>query len=236
MGDLHARSTGTPRGSSRTDTLRRTKTQWDTGCTRGVPMLFGPAPGVTALKSDPATRSSNKINRSGNLVTFFFAHHCLTHGSAPIAIVPCQRSGTSACLVRQYRYCRGTINLLGFRVANSQPTRNLVTQEYPRALPDEQLAPLPKLVYVELADYCNLSCTFCQRSTYVDSVGKGGFIEFEMLKKLEQPLRAAKYFGLSGRIGEPLLHPKLESILRWLYEINPEILLRITTKDRKSVV
>ena len=105
----------------------------------------------------------------------------------------------------------------------------MVTEGFPRALPDEQLAPLPKLVYVELADYCNLSCTFCQRSTYVDSVGRGGFIEFEMLKKLEQPLRAAKYFGLSGRIGEPLLHPKLESILHWLYEINPEILLRITT-------
>jgi MoaA/NifB/PqqE/SkfB family radical SAM enzyme len=118
-------------------------------------------------------------------------------------------------------------------VANSQPTQSLVTEGLPRglplAVPDEQLAPLPKLVYVELADYCNLSCTFCQRSTYVDAVGRGGFIEFEMLKKLEQPLRAAKYFGLSGRIGEPLLHPKLESILHWLYEINPEILLRITT-------
>jgi hypothetical protein len=33
--------------------FRRTKTQWDTGCTRGVPMLFGPAPEVTALKILP---------------------------------------------------------------------------------------------------------------------------------------------------------------------------------------
>src|SRR5262249_29610426 len=116
------------------------------------------------------------------------------------------------------------INLLG----TNSSTQSLVAPAQARAIPGEPLAPLPKLIYVELADYCNLSCTFCQRSTYVDSVGRGGFIDVDMLKKLEQPLRAAKYFGLSGRIGEPLLHPKLESILQWLYEINPGILLRIT--------
>jgi MoaA/NifB/PqqE/SkfB family radical SAM enzyme len=93
----------------------------------------------------------------------------------------------------------------------------------------EQTAPFPKVLYIELADYCNLSCTFCERSSYVEHEGKGGFIELDMLKKLEQPLRAAKFLGLSGRIGEPLLHPKLETILKWTYDINPNILLRITT-------
>ena len=93
----------------------------------------------------------------------------------------------------------------------------------------EQAAPFPKVLYIELADYCNLSCTFCERSSYVENEGKGGFIELDMLKKLEQPLRAAKFLGLSGRIGEPLLHPKLETILKWTYDINPNILLRITT-------
>ena len=95
--------------------------------------------------------------------------------------------------------------------------------------PGTGTAPLPKVIYVELADYCNLSCTFCERSAYVATVGKGGFIEVEQLEKLEQPLRAAKVLGLSGRVGEPLLHPKLERILAWVFEINPGILLRITT-------
>jgi MoaA/NifB/PqqE/SkfB family radical SAM enzyme len=97
------------------------------------------------------------------------------------------------------------------------------------ALAPQELAPLPEVVYVELADYCNLSCTFCERSAYVDTVGPGGFIDVEMIQRLEQPLRAAKYLGLSGRVGEPLLHPKLKQILQWVYSLNPNIRLRITT-------
>jgi MoaA/NifB/PqqE/SkfB family radical SAM enzyme len=90
--------------------------------------------------------------------------------------------------------------------------------------------PLPKVVYMELADYCNLNCMFCGRGAYVAATGDtGGFTEIEKLQKLERPLRAAHYLGLSGRIGEPLIHPRLEQILRWVYEINPAILLRITT-------
>jgi MoaA/NifB/PqqE/SkfB family radical SAM enzyme len=91
-------------------------------------------------------------------------------------------------------------------------------------------APLPKVIYIELADYCNLNCMFCGREAEVLKTGdKGGFVDIEQVKKLERPLRAATYFGLSGRIGEPLLHPKLAELLEWLYEINPGILLRITT-------
>jgi MoaA/NifB/PqqE/SkfB family radical SAM enzyme len=94
----------------------------------------------------------------------------------------------------------------------------------------QQRAALPKVVYVELADYCNLNCMFCGRGAYVNATGDvGGFIDVESLRKLEQPLAAAQYLGLSGRIGEPLIHPRLEYILRWVYEINPNILLRITT-------
>ena len=91
-------------------------------------------------------------------------------------------------------------------------------------------APLPKVIYIELADYCNLNCMFCGREAEVLKTGdKGGFVDIEQVKKLERPLRAATYFGLSGRIGEPLLHPKLAELLEWLYKINPGILLRITT-------
>jgi MoaA/NifB/PqqE/SkfB family radical SAM enzyme len=93
-----------------------------------------------------------------------------------------------------------------------------------------QRARLPEVIYVELADYCNLNCMFCGREAEIKRTGdKGGYVDLEKVKKLERPLRAAKYFGLSGRIGEPLLYPKLGELLDWLYEINPTILLRITT-------
>jgi MoaA/NifB/PqqE/SkfB family radical SAM enzyme len=92
--------------------------------------------------------------------------------------------------------------------------------------------PLPQVVYIELADYCNLNCTFCGRAREIETIrggDKGGFIAVETLKMLERPLRAAGYLGLSGRIGEPLLHPRLASILAWVFGINPAIRLRITT-------
>jgi len=110
-----------------------------------------------------------------------------------------------------------------------QPSESSVASELPCPVVGEQ-APLPKVIYVELADYCNLNCMFCGRGAYVNATGdKGGFIDVEVLQRLEEPLRAAEYLGLSGRIGEPLLHPKLEYFLRWVYQINPNIRLRITT-------
>lgn len=91
-------------------------------------------------------------------------------------------------------------------------------------------ARLPETIYLELADYCNLNCTFCGREAEVKRTGdNGGFTDIEKLKQLERPLRAAKYLGLSGRIGEPLLYPRLNEFLRWVFEINPAVRLRITT-------
>jgi hypothetical protein len=58
---------------------------------------------------------------------------------------------------------------------------------------------------------------------------KGGFADIDKIKTLGRPLRAATYLGLSGRIGEPLLYPKLGELLSWVYGINPSILLRITS-------
>jgi MoaA/NifB/PqqE/SkfB family radical SAM enzyme len=115
-------------------------------------------------------------------------------------------------------------------MADTQVLDPLPVGRVPASIGPEALAPLPKLVYIELADYCNLNCMFCGRGAYIAATGdKGGFIDVESLRKLEEPLRAAQFLGLSGRIGEPLLHPQLEQILQWVYEINPKILLRITT-------
>jgi wyosine [tRNA(Phe)-imidazoG37] synthetase (radical SAM superfamily) len=93
-------------------------------------------------------------------------------------------------------------------------------------------APYPERIYLDWTDYCNASCFFCPRSftEYEKQIGgKGEFVPFAKLKKLEKVLSSVKYFGISSSIGEPLLHPELQQILRWLYEINPKVSIRATT-------
>jgi MoaA/NifB/PqqE/SkfB family radical SAM enzyme len=91
-------------------------------------------------------------------------------------------------------------------------------------------APYPQQLILDWTDYCNAKCFFCYREKYEQQIGgKGEFIPFAKLKKLEKALSAIKVFGISSGIGEPLLHPELEEILRWLYDINPTILIRTTT-------
>jgi wyosine [tRNA(Phe)-imidazoG37] synthetase (radical SAM superfamily) len=85
---------------------------------------------------------------------------------------------------------------------------------------------------LDWTDYCNASCFFCPRSfeEYEKQIGgKGEFVPFAKLKKLEKVLSSVKYFSISSAVGEPLLHPELQQILQWLYEINPKISLRATT-------
>jgi wyosine [tRNA(Phe)-imidazoG37] synthetase (radical SAM superfamily) len=93
-------------------------------------------------------------------------------------------------------------------------------------------APYPELVYLDWTDYCNASCFFCPRSfnEYEKQIGgKGEFVPFAKLKKLEKVLSNVKIFGISSSVGEPLLHPELQKILQWLFEINSKISIRATT-------
>ncbi len=108
-------------------------------------------------------------------------------------------------------------------LAADQPTRQ-------RQVASPSAAPYPQTLVLDWTDYCNAKCFFCQRAKYEETIGgKGEFIPFEKLRKLERVLSRIKFFGISSAIGEPLLHPELEEILRWLYEINPAILIRTTT-------
>lgn len=91
-------------------------------------------------------------------------------------------------------------------------------------------APWPETIVLDWTDYCNLKCMFCWREEFEQQNGsKGNFISFDNIRMLERPLRAAKYLVLSSGIGEPLLHPELDKLLPWIYEVNPKILLRIVT-------
>ncbi len=91
-------------------------------------------------------------------------------------------------------------------------------------------AQYPQQLVLDWTDYCNAKCFFCHREKYEEQIGgKGEFVPFSRLKKLERVLSHVKVFGISSAIGEPLLHPELEQILSWLYRINPDILIRTTT-------
>jgi MoaA/NifB/PqqE/SkfB family radical SAM enzyme len=91
-------------------------------------------------------------------------------------------------------------------------------------------APYPKQLILDWTDYCNAKCFFCQREKYEETIGgKGEFVPFAKLKKLEKVLSQVKVFGISSAIGEPLLHPELDEILTWLYRINPSIRLQTVT-------
>lgn len=107
----------------------------------------------------------------------------------------------------------------------------LLAEPVPATRPVERpKAPYPQHLILDWTDYCNAKCFFCYREKYEQQIGgKGEFIPFAKLKKLEKVLSQVKVFGISSGIGEPLLHPELEQILRWLYEINPSILIRTTT-------
>ena len=106
------------------------------------------------------------------------------------------------------------------RVSATTPIRSFASAE----------APYPEQIVLDWTDYCNAKCFFCYREKYEQQIGgKGEFIPFEKLKKLEKVLSKVKIFGISSGIGEPLLHPELEEILGWLYRINPSILLRTVT-------
>lgn len=106
----------------------------------------------------------------------------------------------------------------------------LLEPAFKTRLPEPARAPYPQQIILDWTDYCNAKCFFCYREKYEEQIGgKGGFIPFAKLKKLERALSQVKFFGISSGIGEPLLHPELEQILAWLYEINPAILIRTTT-------
>ena len=91
-------------------------------------------------------------------------------------------------------------------------------------------APYPRQLVLDWTDYCNAKCFFCWREKYEKEIGgMGAFIPFEQLKKLEGVLSKVEIFGISSGIGEPLLHPELDDILSWLYQINPSVRLQTVT-------
>lgn len=55
-------------------------------------------------------------------------------------------------------------------------------------------APYPEALVLDWTDYCNAKCFFCYREKYEREIGgKGEFIPFEKLRKLEKVLSNIKF-------------------------------------------
>ncbi|HQP99180.1 MAG TPA: radical SAM protein [bacterium] len=79
----------------------------------------------------------------------------------------------------------------------------------------------PKELTIVVTDRCNLNCFICHRHYYESLIGgKGRFLEIHNLKKLDEAIRHAETIGLTG-FGEPFLHPQIDNILEYIYDLNP---------------
>lgn len=74
----------------------------------------------------------------------------------------------------------------------------------------------PTCFDVELTNYCNLNCAICPHSLMKR---KKGFMDINTFKKIVDQSKKYKFpiHWLQG-VGEPLMHPDLESILRYFHE------------------
>ena len=86
----------------------------------------------------------------------------------------------------------------------------------------------PSLLSIFLTTRCNLRCFVCRREGF-----KGQDLEFDNLYKLQRPIRYARTIDLTGW-GEPLLYPRFEEVLKFIYSLNPsKNLISITTNGTK---
>lgn len=77
----------------------------------------------------------------------------------------------------------------------------------------------PKTLFIETTTRCNLSCAMCARCR---PGWQGGFgdMDFAVFERLDEPIRHAQAVILNG-MGEPLLHPELPRMVRFVSERLP---------------
>jgi len=90
---------------------------------------------------------------------------------------------------------------------------------------------------IESTNACNLNCSMCPRN---ESKRKVGFMDFGLFKKIvdESSEYGSRIFSLH-KDGEPLMHPKINDMIAYIKEKNPDNCLYLTTNgqlldERKS--
>ena len=93
------------------------------------------------------------------------------------------------------------------------------TQERTRRVPEAPFRPYPSKLYVETTTRCNLACPMCVKQTWGKDAAEGLFSPalFARLGPAMSPLEALVLNG----IGEPLLHPHLETFIETAKSVMP---------------
>ena len=87
--------------------------------------------------------------------------------------------------------------------------------------------------YLETTNYCNLDCSFCNRT---DVIGPLKHMSLEDWGKLldgikHHPIKEAKLMGM----GEPMLHPQFDEVCRMFKEIFPKCKLIVATNCQYNI-
>lgn len=72
----------------------------------------------------------------------------------------------------------------------------------------------PLFLSIFLTTRCNFKCFICRRENF-----KSEDLKFENLRKLEKPIKYARTIDLTGW-GEPLLYPRFQDVLDYIYSLN----------------
>lgn len=87
--------------------------------------------------------------------------------------------------------------------------------------------------YLETTNYCNLQCSFCNRHEVIGALQHMPLPKFrEMMEKIKHhPIKEAKLMGM----GEPMLHPQFDEIIKTFKEYFPNAFLIVATNCQYTI-
>lgn len=88
-------------------------------------------------------------------------------------------------------------------------------------------------VYLETTNYCNLQCSFCNRDEVIGALHHMPISKFrELMEKIKHhPIQEAKLMGM----GEPMMHPHFDEIVRIFKEYFPTAFLIVATNCQYTI-
>lgn len=87
--------------------------------------------------------------------------------------------------------------------------------------------------YLETTNYCNLQCSFCNRDEVIGALNHMPISKFKTLMERikHHPIQEAKLMGM----GEPMMHPKFDEIVRIFKEYFPNAFLIVATNCQYTI-
>lgn len=86
-------------------------------------------------------------------------------------------------------------------------------------------------VQLEITNYCNASCPYCERGIYPNEELNNSYLSLDTLKKFfkNNDWNNLSQIHLCGNVDEPTIHPDFFNIADYLLSINDKVFLTIST-------